>query len=139
MNISRLVPVAVVLSLSVVVGCQREEVKAEPAAPTETPAAVNAQAGSAPAVHVTSGNAQVVVAQQAEQAKPKLVEVKAPAPVGNMPVRLRAEDGREIRSQGNTVVMKAEDGRKITTTAGGEMVLEDPSRPGAKIVVPVPH
>lgn len=105
-------------------GCQKEEVKSDPPAPPGVqveapPQTVNAQAPG----------------QARAQAPAKAVQAQA-VPVPAAPVRLRAGDGREIETQGHTTIMKAEDGRKITATTGGNVVMEDPNRPGAKIVLP---
>lgn len=123
------------LSLSLVVGCQKDDLKSEPAAPAPT---ANTVALNAPAANAPAANAPAPK-QQAQAAGVRAQTKVTAAPVGTLPVRLRAEDGREIRGDGTTTVMKAEDGRKITTNGDGTMVLDDPSRPGAKIVVPVPH
>lgn len=135
---NRFAPIALAFALSLVVGCQKEEVKTEPAAPSLT---ANTQAVNAPAANAPAANAPAPKLQpQAQAAAAVQGQTKVTAaPVGALPVRLRAEDGREIRGDGTTTVMKAEDGRKITNNGDGTMVLDDPSRPGAKIVVPVPH
>ncbi len=63
--------------------------------------------------------------QQAHAAGVQAQTKVTAAPVGALPVRLRAEDGREIRGDGTTTVMKAEDFRKITTNGDGTMVLDE--------------
>lgn len=122
------------VGLSLVVGCHKDEAKSDPPAPEQAAPQVAVGAGGAT---VQAGGAQVKANATGTtvQAGGARVQVAANNTNATAPVkRLRADDGREIAVRGDRVDMKADDGRHVAIS-GNTVVAEDPTRPGAKVVV----
>jgi hypothetical protein len=131
------------LTLAATTGCHKDEAKAEPGAPADT--TVTTTGGAQPQVQVQTagtsvkinpGSAPAAPAAQAPAGAPKPATAATPAAnVGATKVVLRADDGRTVRVGDQGTELKAADGRAVHIT-NGEIVAEDPNRPGAKIRIP---